>query len=91
MEIKGQGCQHGWEMKSGMHRHVKVLVRDVAGLDSRVLEKVGEFLKSLLGLQDVIKKFAVHSLHDGHLNCFMILCHWPSLLEFITETNLQLL
>ena len=81
LKVNGQGCELGWDIKGGMQRQVKGGVRDVASSLSWELEAVGEFLKSLLGLQDAIKKFAVYPLHNSHLNCFMILYHLPSMLK----------
>lgn len=60
-------------MQAGVQWEVKRCMRDVAGTQSWVGKTVGEFLKSLLGLQDVIKNLAVHPLHNFHLSCFMIL------------------
>ena len=81
LKVNSQGCEHGWDIKGGIQRQVKGGVRDVASSFSWELEAVGEFLKSLLGLQDVIKKFAVYPLHYNNLNCFMILYHWPCMLK----------
>ena len=60
-------------MRSRMQWEVYLCVMEVARSQRWVVEIVGEFLKSLLGLQDVIKKFAVNPLHYFHLSCFIIL------------------